>query len=279
MSDPLFIHPIPPGARPGDIFALTGAEAKHAQVKRLKEGEGVMVSDGSTTAVRGQWTQGGVRIVSDLQVRAPRPFVTVVQALPKADRAELAVDFMVQAGADRIVPWAAERSIASWRGKEAKARAKWENAARAAAKQARRLRIPEVTELAGSVADIGALSPGGYDATPPSADFTRTLVVLHEAAHTPLAQAPLDVDEVVLIVGPEGGVADGELDDLAALGAHPVVLGPEVLRTATAAAIALGALGALTPRWDRQQGQRAEESTQPRDPQLPRPGDPVRGEH
>lgn len=246
MTDPVFIHPLPvevtSGNPVGQRFALTGAEAKHADVKRLKDGESLVITDGSSQAVRAVWRGGQVEVTETISVGQPRPKVTVVQAIPKSERAELAVDLMVQAGADRIIPWESARTIAKWAGKEEKARAKWENAARAAAKQARRLRVPEVTAPARSVAQINQLLD---DATPSD----RQILVLHESAIIGLKSCDFNCDEVVLIIGPEGGVAPEEIEQLAEIGAQSVVLGPEVLRTASAAAVALGAIGALSTRW------------------------------
>lgn len=241
MSDPVFLHPIPPQLKVGDVLNLTGAEARHAEVKRLEAGERVVVSDGTGSAVSGAWEQGGVRVDEMWHPEPPRPRVTVVQAIPKSERAELAVDLMVQAGADRIVPWASRRTIAKWDGKEEKARAKWENAARSAAKQARRTLVPEVTSLLRRPAQLPEIL--GVETG------RRQILVLHEAASASIKHSELDADELVLVVGPEGGVAPEELEEFAALGGRPVLLGPEVLRTATAAAVALGAIGALTGRW------------------------------
>ncbi|MGJ4100219.1 16S rRNA (uracil(1498)-N(3))-methyltransferase [Corynebacterium macclintockiae] len=257
MTDPVFIHPIPEPIAAGDRFPLTGAEAKHATVKRLEVGEGLVVTDGTTRAVQCSFLGDATVEVADiLQLPVPHPRVTVVQAIPKSDRAELAVDLMVQAGVDRIVPWAARRAIAKWDGKEAKAHAKWENAARAAAKQSRRLQIPEVTQLVRSpreLARVLELGEAGAAGNTGAADTTRVLV-LHEEATEPLPEAvtaavSAGATELALVVGPEGGIGREELEELAQLGATPVRLGPEVLRTATAAAVALGAIGAVTERW------------------------------
>lgn len=257
MTDPVFIHPIPEPIAAGDRFRLTGAEAKHATVKRLEVGEGLVVTDGTTRAVQCSFLGDATVEVADiLQLPVPHPRVTVVQAIPKSDRAELAVDLMVQAGADRIVPWAARRAIAKWDGKEAKAHAKWENAARAAAKQSRRLQIPEVTQLVRSpreLARVLELGEAGAAGNTGAAGTTRVLV-LHEEATEPLpaavtAAVSAGATELALVVGPEGGIGPEELEELAQLGATPVRLGPEVLRTATAAAVALGAIGAVTERW------------------------------
>ena len=256
MTDPVFIHPIPEPVAVGDRFCLTGAEAKHASVKRLEVGEGLVVTDGAARAVQGSFLGDATVEVADiLELPIPNPRVTVVQAIPKSDRAELAVDLAVQAGADRIVPWAARRAIAKWDGKEAKAHAKWENAARAAAKQSRRLQIPEVTQLVRSpqeLARVLGLEEAG----------TVRVLVLHEEATEPLPAAvtaavntasangsEAAATEIALVVGPEGGISPEELAEFEQLGATPVRLGPEVLRTATAAAVALGAIGAVTDRW------------------------------
>lgn len=256
MTDPVFIHPIPEPVAVGDRFRLTGAEAKHASVKRLEVGEGLAVTDGAARAVQASFLGDATVEVTDiLELPVPHPRVTVVQAIPKSDRAELAVDLAVQAGADRIVPWAARRAIAKWDGKEAKAHAKWENAARAAAKQSRRLQIPEVTQLVRSPQDLAReLGLGETGAV--------RVLVLHEEATEPLPAAvtaavnaasangsEAAATEIALVVGPEGGISPEELAEFERLGATPVRLGPEVLRTATAAAVALGAIGAVTDRW------------------------------
>lgn len=237
MTDPVFIHPIPDPVAVGDRFRLTGAEAKHASVKRLEAGEGLVVTDGAARAVQASFLGDATVEVTDiLELPVPHPRVTVVQAIPKSDRAELAVDLAVQAGADRIVPWAARRAIAKWDGKEAKAHGKWENAARAAAKQSRRLRIPEVTQLVRSPQDLARELGLGEAVT---AAVNAASANGSEAAAT----------EIALVVGPEGGISPEELAEFERLGATPVRLGPEVLRTATAAAVALGAIGAVTDRW------------------------------
>lgn len=258
MTDPVFVHPIPEPVVVGDRFRLTGAEAKHASVKRLEVGEGLVITDGATRAVQGSFLGDATVEVADiLELPTPNPRVTVVQAIPKSDRAELAVDLAVQAGADRIVPWAARRAIAKWDGKEAKAHAKWDNAARAAAKQSRRLQIPEVTQLVRTPQELARVLGMGEASAGNDASAVRVLV-LHEEATEPLPAAvtaavgsvsDAGATEIALVVGPEGGISPEELAEFEQLGATPVRLGPEVLRTATAAAVALGAIGAVTDRW------------------------------
>jgi len=249
VSPPLFWADSVPA--PGADLTLGGPEGRHAvTVARLGVGERILVGDGAGSVANCEVREivskdTLVASVRELTFRArPTPQVTVVQALPKSDRSELAVDLATEAGADTIVPWQAMRCVARWSGKADKGVAKWRAAASAAAKQSRRPWIPEVTDLA-TTTDVRArcadvVAAGGV------------VAVLHEEAARPLADLPLaDAGEVVLVIGPEGGLDDSEVADLTALGAHSVVLGPEVLRTAAAAAVALGAIGVLTSRWSR----------------------------
>lgn len=218
---------------------LTGAEAKHAHVKRIEPGERIMLIDGQgSTALTRVTSVGAGRVDGVVErqefVPQPTPRVTVVQAVPKGERAELAVDLAVQAGADAIVPWISHRTIARWpANKQAKQVEKWRAQALASAKQARRAWVPEVrdpvttNQLAELLRDAGLA------------------LVLHEDATDSIRDVEFGED-VWLIVGPEGGIGDDELE---ILGARPVKLGPEVLRTASAAFAGLCAIGALTSRW------------------------------
>ncbi len=163
----------------------------------------------------------------------------VVQALPKGDRGELAVEVLTEVGVSTIVPWAASRSVAVWRGERAaKSLARWRSTAREAAKQARRSWFPVVEELA-STPDVVALLAG--------ADLA---VVLHEGARAPLASVDVPATgRVVVVVGPEGGLSDDEVTAFSDAGGLPVRLGAEVLRTSTAGVAAVAALLSRTPRW------------------------------
>ena len=155
------------------------------------------------------------------------------------DRGELAVEMLTEVGADVIVPWAASRSVAVWRGERAaRSLAKWRRTAREAAKQSRRAWFPSVAELA-QTSDVVRLLRDAALA-----------VVLHEAGTQPLAnlQVPAEGD-VVVVVGPEGGISDEELEAFAAVGAEPVRLGRTVLRTSTAGVAAAAALLSRTSRW------------------------------
>lgn len=233
MSLPYFLTDDPAAG------VLTGAEAKHAHVKRIQPGERIMLIDGQgSTALTRVTSVGAGRVDGVVEkqefVPQPTPRVTVVQAVPKGERAELAVDLAVQAGADAIVPWISHRTIARWpANKQAKQVEKWRAQALASAKQARRAWVPEVRDPV-TTNQLSALLRDAGNA-----------LVLREDATDSIRDVDFGED-VWLIVGPEGGIGDDELE---ILGARPVKLGPEVLRTASAAFAGLCAIGALTSRW------------------------------
>jgi 16S rRNA (uracil1498-N3)-methyltransferase len=244
MSLPMFVHPQLSGLASGSAVTLDGDEARHAVVvKRIRSGEQIALTDGAGTTATVTVTEtsksslaGTVDQVRSLEPEMPR--VVVVQAIPKGDRGELAVEMLTEVGVDVIVPWAAARSVAVWRGDRAgKSLAKWRSTAREAAKQARRSWFPEVTEMVGLDEVVALLE----NASVP--------VVLHEAASGPLADLPVPGrGEIVIVVGPEGGISDEELAAFAQVGAEPVRLGSSVLRTSTAGVAATAALLART-RW------------------------------
>ncbi|GAA4560866.1 16S rRNA (uracil(1498)-N(3))-methyltransferase [Pseudonocardia xishanensis] len=243
-TPPLFLVP-----ELGDRVLLDGPEGRHAAaVKRIRVGEVVQLSDGRGAVARAEAVVVGKDTVefavrSRTEVPAPAVRITLAQALIKGDRAELAVETATEAGVDAIVPWRAARCVAKWeqgpRGE--KALAKWRSTVREAAKQARRPWVPAVAEPA-STKELAA--------------FAGRVLVLHESAPSVLRAGDLPPSgEVLLVVGPEGGIADEELELLVGAGARVVRLGPEVLRASTAAAVALGAIGALGDRWcDRAHG-------------------------
>lgn len=233
------------GCAPGTTVEVTGDEAHHAvAVRRVEVGEHLALTDGAGTTVLGPVAETGkrrftLRVDEVTTTEQPQPSFTVVQALPKGDRGELAVEMLTELGVQRIVPWAAQRSVAVWRGERAtKSHAKWSATAREAAKQARRPWFPVVAPLA-TTKDVLELVAGAHSAA-----------VLHEEAELRLAEVALPVDgEVLLVVGPEGGVSPEEIDAFAAAGAPAVRLGDEVLRTSTAGVAAVAALLARTSRW------------------------------
>lgn len=245
MSLPVHLVPSLAGVREGSVVDVTGDEAHHAvAVRRLAVGEQVVLTDGCGTSGVGEIVDTGkrvmsVRLTSVDHVAPASPRITVIQALPKGERGELAVEVLTEIGAAVIVPWAASRSVAVWRGERAlKSHAKWQATAREAAKQARRSWFPEVPPMA-STKDVVALVR--------TADLA---VVLHEEGPVSFASLTVPTEgSIVVVVGPEGGLSPDELAAFAEAGVQGVKLGDEVLRTSTAGVAAVAALLSRTGRW------------------------------
>jgi 16S rRNA (uracil1498-N3)-methyltransferase len=169
----------------------------------------------------------------------PEPQVIVLQAIPKGDRGELAVELLTEVGTDVIVPWAASRCVAVWRGdRAAKSQARWGSAAEQAAKQSRRAWFPQVTaqaDLPEAVRRVAAAT---------------LAIVLEPTASESVATVSLpDRGHILLVVGPEGGIAPAEMDALISAGAVAARLGPTVLRASSAGVVAAGILLSRTRRW------------------------------
>jgi 16S rRNA (uracil1498-N3)-methyltransferase len=227
----------------GARLSLTGAEAKHAAtVNRTRPGESVLIGNG-----RGLVASGEVIVATNAEltidveavsrVERPEPAITLVQALAKGDRDELAVQAATELGVDAVVPWAASRSVSRWEGaKVAKGRERWASIVREAAKQSIRAWTPQVGELA-TTQQVAALTGGAR------------VLVLEPDAEAPLTSVVPDGRDLVLVVGPEGGIAPQELAAFRDAGAELVRLGSTVLRTSTAGPAALAVLNAALHRW------------------------------
>lgn len=227
----------------GDLVSLTGAEAKHAAVvRRLRVGEAVTVGDGA-----GVWLAGtaeevsparvDVRIAERVEHPAPTPRIVLVQALAKGDRDELAVQAACELGVDEIVPWQASRSVSRWEGPKAvKGRERWATIVREAAKQAHRAWLPDV------------VAPVSTRQLAERAREQRVLV-LDPTAPVRLSEIEPDDRDLVLVVGPEGGISEEELRRLTEAGAERVLLGDTVLRTSTAGPAAIAVLSVALGRW------------------------------
>jgi 16S rRNA (uracil1498-N3)-methyltransferase len=237
LSPPLFlVDALAPFVR------LDGPEGHHAAVvQRLRVGERILIGDGRGALAEAVVTAVGKGTLdaecgAGRAVPRPDPQITVVQALAKGDRGELAVAIMTEVGVDGIVPWAAARCVVRW--KDDKPLTRWRATVREAVKQSRRPWLPSVAGPA-RTADV--------------ADRLRAAAaafVLHEEADVRLSSVPLPTGgEIVLVVGPEGGIDAAELAAFEAAGAVPVRMGDAVLRTSTAGAAALAALSVRLRRW------------------------------
>lgn len=245
MSAALFyVDALPPV---GELAVVDGDEGFHAaNVRRIRPGERLQLSDGAGGLAHCEVDDVGkgrltARVLDFRFVPPPSPTVTVVQALPKSERSELAIELATEAGADAFVAWQASRCVAKWEtpAKVDKGLRRWSAVARSAARQSRRPRVPEVSGPVSTTRLVETLRAS-----------TAVVLMLHESATQRLTDvAVAEANSVTLVVGPEGGIADDEVGALREAGATPVRLGPTVLRTSTAAAVALGALGVLTDRW------------------------------
>jgi 16S rRNA (uracil1498-N3)-methyltransferase len=228
-----------------ESFTLRGPEGRHAAtVRRLSVGERADVTDGEgtiaecvVTSVRPAEVE--FEVLATRAVPAGQPRIVVVQAIPKAERGELAVEIMTEVGVDAVVAWQAQRCVARWRPDRAgKALARWRATAREAAKQSRRAWIPEVTGPEDTTAVVGRVAAASL------------AILLDPGAADALASIPLPArGEIVVIVGPEGGVSPAEAGCLTAAGAVTARLGPTVLRSSSAGAVAVALTLSRTPRW------------------------------
>jgi 16S rRNA (uracil1498-N3)-methyltransferase len=232
------------GVTAGSEVILDGPEGRHgATVKRIGVGEQVLLTDGAGHRAEAVVESVGagtlrLRLRAITQERQPDSRFVLIQALAKGDRDEQAIEAATELGVDEVVPWQAARSIVIWRGERAvRSLRKWESIVFAATKQSRRTRVPLVSEPADQAAVVARI------------EAAALALVLHEDAQQPLAGFELPPSgDVVVIVGPEGGVAPDELSAFLAAGAVSVRLGPNVLRSSSAGPAALAVLSAAG-RW------------------------------
>ena len=247
MSAPVFVvdPAVLAGARPGSTIDISGAEGRHAvTVTRLQAGEAVDVVDGQGSRASAI-IQSTDRSSMQVAVRAvshesePQPRIVVIQALAKGDRGELAVEQLTEIGVDEIVPWSAAHCVVQWKSDRLeKSHQRWTDAAYAAAKQSRRARFPLIAPLADTHAVVARMASA------------QAALVLHESATHPIGPWTSSLPgEVLIVVGPEGGLSAAELAAFTAAGASVVRLGPTVLRTSSAGIAAVAALLSGSTRW------------------------------
>ena len=228
---------------PGATVALSGDEARHAvTVSRVRAGERIAIGDGRGTLVHGVVASTGARelglTVDEVLVEeGASPRITLVQALAKGDRDELAVQAATELGVDAIVPWAASRSVSRWEGPKAeKGRQRWATIVREAVKQSIRSWLPAVAPVT-TTAQLAERLEG------------QRMLLLEPTATALLTDIRDDGRDLALVVGPEGGISPAEIERLTSAGAEPVRLGASVLRTSTAGPAAIAVLNAALGRW------------------------------
>jgi 16S rRNA (uracil1498-N3)-methyltransferase len=227
----------------GEYVTVSGLEARHAvTVSRIAVGESIAVGNGAGLVAHGRVVSAEptafvVEVESVLERPAATPAVWLAQALAKGDRDEHAVQQATELGVDGVIPWSAQRSIVKWEGaKVRKGHDRWTAIVREASKQSMRAWVPEVADLA-STAVLTALA------------VEARMLVLEPTADLSLTEFTPDGRDVVLVVGPEGGIAPAELSRLESAGSTLVRLGETILRTSTAGPAAIAVLNAQLQRW------------------------------
>ena len=227
-----------------NLIEVSGDEAHHAiKVLRINVSEEILISDGA-----GNWVRASVENIEKKTFTAKvlergfqpekSPRLIVVQGLPKSDRVKDAIEILVESGVDLIIPWQADRSISKWQKDSLD---KWQSAAVAATKQSRRFRKPEIIDGL-SLSQLLEIE-----------SENSAVLVMHESATTKLSEVVTSkfagMSEIIIVIGPEGGISESELTVLEGAGAQIVGLGPEVFRSAHAGGAALSAVSALIGRW------------------------------
>lgn len=253
MTLPVFLTETPLAGASGTITVGPEVAGHAVRVRRMGAGEELELIDGTGVRLRGTIQEGTsesltLSVTDVTEEPQQRPRLVLVQALAKNDRDIQAIEAATEVGVDAVIPWAAQRSIADWPSKKAhKMAAKWANVLTAATLQARRARVPELGELIRGTAVTQLVTP------------TSRVIVLDETESSGLTEAVNDlgegsttqgdIDEIVVIVGPEGGVTPAEVDALVSEGARTAVLGPTILRASTAGPVALAIVQTLLGRW------------------------------
>lgn len=228
----------------GSVVELVGEEARHAaSVVRIRVGERIRVSDGANECIEGVVTTADkhcVEVMVESRVLLPpnQLRVVVAQALAKGDSASIAVELLTEVGVDEIIPWSALRSIAKWdEEKKDKGVARWRSVAREACKQSRRIDIPKIDQIHSTRELVARI------------EVSDCAIVLHESGEEPISGIAIPSEGVVLlVVGPEGGIDESELELFRSAGAHVAVLGPTVLRSAHAGYLGAGLI--VSSRWN-----------------------------
>ncbi|MEO0312904.1 MAG: hypothetical protein RL140_134 [Actinomycetota bacterium] len=244
MVLPLFSIPANVILSAGDVYNLDGPEGKHAaQVRRMRVGEGIQLTNGlglRATGVVAEVSTNSLRVnVNDVETEElPKLRITLVQALAKGDRDELAVQAATELGAHRVIPWQATRSISKWEGDKAeKSRIRWQTISNEAAKQSLRVWNPEVLPVVSSKQLTAFLAE--YD----------HVIVLEPSGTKSITELGKLSGEIALIVGPEGGIDDAELARFEEAQFHIVRMGDGVLRTSTAGLAAIAYLAGSNGLW------------------------------
>jgi 16S rRNA (uracil1498-N3)-methyltransferase len=233
--------------QPGAVVALDERLGHYLRaVLRLSEGDALTVLDGAGRAFAATLGSGALQIgapadaaTADLAAEAPCR-VEILQALPKGDKLGEIIRRATELGAWRIVPALTARTIAT--AGSAQKLERWRRIAREAARQSRRLHVPEV-EAPRPLAEAMRGARGALRVLLHEAERALRLRDLLAAAPPPPAGAPRSV---TIAVGPEGGFTAAEVAEAGACGFVAAGLGPRVMRTET---VALAVCAVLQHVW------------------------------
>lgn len=224
---------------------MPDALAHHAvRVLRLRDGAGIVLFNGlggeypATLVIEGKsaWAQLGDHRAREAELAG---LITVVQGLPSGDKMDWVIEKAVELGASRVTPIAAQRSVLQLSGSRLEKRvAHWARVAQAASEQCGRNRLMPVDPPVALRAWLSSPASGLRLLCHPQADHTLSEVLTREAANAPLS-------EISLLIGPEGGWSDSELELAAGHGVQSVRYGSRVLRTETAGLALIAAVTAL----------------------------------
>lgn len=224
----------------GATYEFDSDDAFHAiKVLRIAAGEIFNLSDGA-----GAWSRVSVNNVNKKSMtvtvlesgfeEALAEQFTIVQAIPKGDRIKESIEMSTEGGVDRIVMWKAARSI----GRADEKLEKLQLTAREASKQSRRFRIPQVSGVATTDQVVDEIAKA------------ELALVFHESATSTISRAvTADAKKVLIIIGPEGGLTDDEVETFAAAGAKVVLMGRPILRSAHAGLAAMAAVNTALSVW------------------------------
>jgi len=226
------------------VFNIKGTEAHHAlRVRRVKEKEKLVVTDGFglvgevEVLALGPGDQVTVKVVNKKSKTKKKPKVTVAQALAKGERSDLAIESLTEVGVDEIVPWQANRCIVKWDDKSDKGVEKWKQIARESSKQSRRAFFPEITNCLDSKKLVGIFK-----------NYSKVIVLDPDSDILFTELVEQIVEDVLLVIGPEGGIEENEMQLFCENGALTATLGETILRTSTAGGISAAILLSKT-RW------------------------------
>jgi 16S rRNA (uracil1498-N3)-methyltransferase len=264
MTNPLFVinpvHDDAPldrdGLHPGWSLTLPASVRRHAvSAMRLKEGDDFDLSDGKglRIQVRMSDASNGVAQVTGFTTE-PQPVtrLKLVQALAKTGHDLAAVDMATQIGVDTVVPWQAARSIAKF--KPGRTDEKWTQTLVSATEQSRRAWMPELDEC---VNDKGVVAMCRRACV-----HGELVVVLHQDATASWTDVEKRVEalagrcvedgrprSIAVVVGPEGGISEEEVESFVSAGAVSCVLGANIMRASTAGPVALALLARALGRF------------------------------